>query len=61
MSSKIAAGSEIPKIFLPRAGGGMVEVGQPSGLASGRRLQGKHCPICRTYLKTLDGLRPSLA
>jgi peroxiredoxin len=56
-SEKVKAGSEMPKFSLPRAGGGMVGVGQPGGWQVVVVYRGKHCPICRNYLKALDGLR----
>ena len=54
ISQKIKAGSEMPK--LSRAGGGVVKVGDSTGWQIVIVYRGKHCPICRTYLKTLDGL-----
>ncbi|MGD9837798.1 MAG: peroxiredoxin-like family protein [Afipia sp.] len=57
MSKKVEAGSEMPKFSLPRAGGGAVEVGQPGNWQVVVVYRGKHCPICRNYLKTLNGLR----
>lgn len=35
----------------------MVLVGQSDGWQVVVVYRGKHCPICRNYLKTLDGLR----
>lgn len=53
---KLQAGSEMPKLALPRVGGGEVSVGNGQGWQMIVVYRGKHCPICRTYLKTLDGL-----
>ncbi len=56
MSKRVEAGSEMPKFSLPRAGGGTVKVGQSTNWQVLVVYRGKHCPICRNYLKTLDGL-----
>ena len=56
ISQKVKAGSEMPKLSLPRAGGGVVKVGDSASWQVVVVYRGKHCPICRTYLKTLDGL-----
>lgn len=53
---KLQAGSILPTISLPRAGGGELQIG---GGGSWKMLvvyRGKHCPICRTYLRGLDSL-----
>ncbi len=55
-SKKLQAGSEMPNLSLPRVGGGNVDLGGRSGWKMVVVYRGKHCPICRTYLKTLDGL-----
>ncbi|MDI1342562.1 MAG: redoxin domain-containing protein [Pseudolabrys sp.] len=56
-SEKLRAGSAIPKFSLPRVGGGEIIVGGRPGWTVVLVYRGKHCPLCRTYLKTLDGLR----
>src|SRR5689334_548592 len=56
MSQKVKAGSEMPQVSLPRAGGGVVKIGGSTGWQVVIVYRGRHCPICRTYLKTLDGL-----
>lgn len=56
ISQKVKAGSEMPRLSLPRAGGGAVKVGDSAKWQLVVVYRGKHCPICRTYLKTLDGL-----
>lgn len=53
---KLQAGSEMPKLSLPSVGGGELTVGGGKGWQMLVVYRGKHCPICRTYLKTLDGL-----
>jgi len=55
-SQKVKAGSEMPRLTLPRTGGGVVNVGDPTGWQVVVVYRGKHCPICRTYLNTLDEL-----
>jgi peroxiredoxin len=54
---KLRAGADMPKLSLPRVGGGNMEIGAGGpGWKMVVVYRGKHCPICRTYLKTLDGL-----
>lgn len=55
-SKKLQAGSDMPNLSLPRVGGGNVDLGGRLGWKMVIVYRGKHCPICRTYLKTLDGL-----
>jgi len=56
IAGKLQAGSPMPPITLPRAGGGEVKIGASKGWQMVVVYRGKHCPICRTYLKTLDRL-----
>ena len=53
---KLQAGSMLPAIVLPRVGGGELQIGGAGGWKMLVVYRGKHCPICRTYLKTLGGL-----
>lgn len=58
MTSKIAAGSTFPQITLPAVGGGTVALHPPDG--AWRMVvvyRGAHCPICKRYLATLEGLK----
>jgi peroxiredoxin len=55
-SEKLQAGSAMPKVSIPRVGGGELDLGSGDGWRMLVVYRGKHCPICRTYLKTLDGL-----
>jgi peroxiredoxin len=55
-SKKLQAGGDMPKVSLPRVGGGEVQLGGSGKWQVVVVYRGKHCPICRTYLKTLDGL-----
>lgn len=54
--SKPAAGRRLPVIRLPRAGGGTVQIGGAGQWQLVVVYRGAHCPLCRRYLKTLDGL-----
>lgn len=53
---RLQAGSDMPKVSLPRAGGCEIELGGSDKWQVAIVYRGKHCPICRTYLKALDGL-----
>ena len=53
---KLQAGSILPTISLPKVGGGNLQIGGAGDWKMLVVYRGKHCPICRTYLKTLDGL-----
>lgn len=56
MSEKIRAGAEMPDVSVPRAGGGDLKLNESGKWRVVVVYRGKHCPICRSYLKTLDGL-----
>lgn len=56
LSQKLQAGSEMPQVSIPRVGGGELDLGSGDGWRMLVVYRGKHCPICRTYLNTLDGL-----
>ncbi|MGE0521632.1 MAG: peroxiredoxin-like family protein [Variibacter sp.] len=53
---KLKAGSDMPSLSMPKVGGGELVLGGAKGWVMIVVYRGKHCPICRTYLKTLDGL-----
>jgi peroxiredoxin len=55
-SEKLRAGSAMPAISVPKVGGGQIRIGNSGGWQMVVAYRGKHCPICRTYLKGLDGL-----
>jgi peroxiredoxin len=59
MTLKLEAGQPMPAITLPRAGGGTVRIGGEGRWQLVVVYRGKHCPLCRRYLKTLDGLLES--
>lgn len=58
---KLAAGAAFPDVSVARLGGGTVA---PAAMEGWRLLvvyRGKHCPLCKPYLTTLDGLIDSFA
>jgi peroxiredoxin len=55
-SMKLNAGVDMPSLTLPKVGGGEVRIGGPSGWQLVVVYRGKHCPLCRNYLRTLNGL-----
>lgn len=56
MSEKLQAGAAFPVMQVARAGGGAVTLGERGSWQLIVVYRGKHCPICRTYLKTLNAL-----
>ena len=61
MANKIAAGAAFPAISVPRLGGGEVAPGAMEGWRLLIVYRGKHCPLCKPYLTTLDGLIDTFA
>ena len=55
-SQKLVGGSLMPKISVPKAGGGQLTIGESKGWEMLVVYRGKHCPICKTYLGTLNKL-----
>ena len=55
-AEKLQAGVDMPKVSVPKVGGGELNLGSGQGWQMLVVYRGKHCPICRTYLKALDGL-----
>ena len=53
---KLGAGGAVPAMAVPKVGGGEVAIGNTGGWQMVVVYRGKHCPICRSYLKGLDGL-----
>lgn len=53
---KLRAGAPMPVFSVPRVGGGEVTVGTAAAWQMVVVYRGRHCPICRKYLKVLDGL-----
>lgn len=55
-TSKLQAGATMPKITLPKAGGGQISIGGQPEWQMVVVYRGKHCPLCKKYLGTLNGL-----
>lgn len=58
---KLDAGASFPKFEVAKFGGGILNVGMPSGDHDWQLVivyRGKHCPICTRYLNTLNELLP---
>jgi len=53
---KLEAGGAMPAIAVPKVGGGEIAIGNTGAWQMVVIYRGKHCPICRSYLKGLDGL-----
>lgn len=53
---KLQAGADFPALTLPKVGGGEIKIGGAGRWQILVVYRGQHCPICRKYLKTLDGL-----
>jgi peroxiredoxin len=55
-NSKLAAGAPFPKLAWPTVGGGTLDIAAMPGWRLLAVYRGKHCPLCKRYFKTLDGL-----
>ena len=55
-SQKLQAGGLLPQFTVPQAGGGILQIGGDGTWKMLVIYRGKHCPICRTYLKSLDAM-----
>ena len=63
-TAKPSSGDLLPPISLPTVSGGAMPVTQPPGGDRWRMLvvyRGKHCPICKGYLSSLEALIPRFA
>ena len=56
LTQKLEAGGAVPVIAVSQVGGGQIAIGNAGRWQMVVVYRGKHCPICRTYLKGLDGL-----
>lgn len=56
MSAKLSAGSAFPSIPIATADGNTVDPSSQSGWRMLVVYRGKHCPLCKKYFKTLDGM-----
>jgi peroxiredoxin len=50
------AGADFPRLTLPKAGGGEIQIGGTGGWQMLVVYRGKHCPVCRRYLKVMNEL-----
>ncbi|NNE52696.1 MAG: AhpC/TSA family protein [Sulfitobacter sp.] len=60
----LEAGQEFPRIEAAKLGGATVTLGQPDGGHDWQMVvvyRGLHCPICKKYLATLEGLQDRFA
>lgn len=55
-ATKLAAGATFPAIAVPRLGGGEIAPAATEGWRLLIVYRGKHCPLCKPYLGTLDKL-----
>lgn len=55
-SKKMNAGSTMPALRWAKVGGGEIGVNDTSGWRLLIVYRGRHCPLCKKYFKTLDGL-----
>jgi len=55
------AGAPMLTLTLPRVGGGEIAIGGGSRWQMVVVYRGKHCPLCRKYLATLNGLLDEFA
>lgn len=55
-STKLSAGAAFPQMSWPTADGGKLDVAGTPGWRMLAVYRGKHCPLCKKYFATLDGL-----
>lgn len=55
-TSKISAAAVFPRMSLPTVDGGSLDVAAMPGWRMLAVYRGKHCPLCKKYFKTLDGM-----
>lgn len=60
-SMKVAAGVAFPAMAWPSVGGGEVAPGAGKGWRLLVVYRGRHCPLCKRYLKALDGMLDDFA
>jgi peroxiredoxin len=59
-TEKLSSGSQLPAISLSLVGGGTVTLGKPQKEGHWQLVfiyRGLHCPVCKQYLKKLEGLK----
>ncbi len=57
-TSKFTAGDPFPAMAWPKVGGGVLKLTDLTGWRLLVVYRGKHCPLCRKYLNTLNELLP---
>lgn len=57
MTTILTPGATFPKMTLPQVGGGEVTLGTADDWQLVIVYRGAHCPLCKKYLTTLEGLR----
>lgn len=60
-SPKLTAGAAFPSVTVSALGGGLLAPAAQSGWRMIVIYRGKHCPLCKRYLKILDGMLPDFA
>ena len=60
-NKKISAGTRFPAFSWEGVGGARVDPASDSGWRTLVIYRGKHCPLCKAYLHTLNGLRADFA
>jgi len=61
LANKLAAGSIFPSIAFPTVGGPTVDLSAEPGWRLLVIYRGKHCPLCKKYLRALDNMLDLLA
>ena len=56
MSMKLNAGAMMPSVMVSHVSGGQADVAAMQGWRMLLVYRGKHCPLCKKYFKTLDGM-----
>jgi peroxiredoxin len=55
-SNKPVAGTGLPRFEVAAVGGGSIDLASTPGWRLLSVYRGKHCPLCKKYYKTLDGM-----
>jgi peroxiredoxin len=55
-TTKLGAGAVFPAMSWPQVGGGSIDPWKTHGWRMLIVYRGKHCPLCKRYFKTLDGM-----
>lgn len=57
MSENLYPGEPMPELEVARLGGGVIKIGGTGRWQLLVVYRGKHCPVCKTYLLALEGLK----